>query len=377
MPILMVIKWQCICLYLKLRSGSAERECSALITCLLPSSGEPVMTPTLDMVLGCYYLTNIRPGAIGEGTKFSDFEEAKIAYELGIVALNAEVLARKEKGEDGKLKTSVGRIIFNDIVPEEFQFINKTMDKASLKRLVSDCYHALGNEPTVKMLDNLMKLGFEYATKSGTTIAAKDVEVPASKPKIIEEGDEKVAVIESQFNRGLITDEERYNTTVRVWTDTTDKIRHEISHSLDRYGGIYMMANSGAKGNLGQITQMAGMRGLMTDPSGRIIDLPIKSCFREGLSVMEYFISTHGARKGLADTALRTSDAGYLTRRLIDVSQDLIIFEDDCGTEEGIWLHEQSSQKLLAPFQDRILGRMAAIDIVDPNTGEISCCQEY
>jgi DNA-directed RNA polymerase subunit beta' len=338
---------------------------------LLPSSGEPVMTPTLDMVLGCYYLTNIRPGAKGEGFKFANFEESKIAYEMGMVALNADVLVKSTFSEDNKLKTSVGRIIFNDIVPKEFQFINKTMDKSSLKRLVSECYHLLGNGPTVTMLDNLKKLGFEYATKSGTTIAAKDIEVPASKPKIIEEGNEKVAVIETQYNRGLITDEERYNSTVQVWTDTTDKIRQEISHSLNRYGGVYMMANSGAKGNLGQITQMAGMRGLMTDPSGRIIDFPIKSSFREGLSVMEYFISTHGARKGLADTALRTSDAGYLTRRLIDVSQDLIIFEEDCGTEEGIWLREQGTQKLLAPFQDRILGRMAAVDIVDPASGEI------
>ena len=338
---------------------------------LLPSSGEPVMTPTLDMVLGCYYLTNIRPGAKGEGTKFANFEEAKIGYEMGMVAINTEVLVKSDRAEDNKLKTSAGRIIFNDIVPKEFQFINKTMDKTSLKRLVSECYHSLGNGPTVEMLDNLKKLGFEYATKSGTTIAAKDIEVPASKPKIIEEGNEKVSVIETQYNRGLITDEERYNSTVQVWTDTTDKIRQEISHSLDRYGGVYMMANSGAKGNIGQITQMAGMRGLMTDPSGRIIDFPIKSSFREGLSVMEYFISTHGARKGLADTALRTSDAGYLTRRLIDVSQDLIIFEEDCGTEEGIWLREQSSQKLLAPFPDRILGRIAAVDIVDPKTGEI------
>jgi DNA-directed RNA polymerase subunit beta' len=340
---------------------------------LLPSSGEPVMTPTLDMVLGCYYLTNIRPAAKGEGTKFADTEEAKIAYDLGVISINAEILVRSNKADDGKLKTSVGRIIFNDIVPEEFRFINKTMDKALLKGLVADCYHALGNEPTVTMLDNLKRLGFEYATKSGTTIAAKDVEVPASKPKIIEEANEKVAVIESQFNRGLITEEERYKNTVQVWTDTTDKIKQEISRSLNRYGGVYMMANSGAKGNLGQITQMAGMRGLMTDPSGRIIDFPIKSSFREGLSVMEYFISTHGARKGLADTALRTSDAGYLTRRLIDVAQDLIIFEEDCGTEEGIWLNGNGLEKPkeMDDFNKKILGRVAAVDFFSPTTGEV------
>jgi DNA-directed RNA polymerase subunit beta' len=338
---------------------------------LLPSSGEPVMTPTLDMVLGCYYLTNIRPGAKGESMKFANFEEAEIAYELGIIAINAEILVKTENANNEKLQTSVGRVLFNDVLPQEFRFINKTMDKAALKRLVSDCYHMLGNEPTAIMLDNLKKLGFEYATKSGTTIAAKDVEVPSSKAKIIEEGDEEVAVIESQFNRGLITEEERYLGTVQVWTETTDKIKNEISRSLDRYGGVYMMANSGAKGNIGQITQMAGMRGLMTDPSGRIIDFPIKSSFREGLSVMEYFISTHGARKGLADTALRTSDAGYLTRRLIDVSQDLIIFEEDCGTEEGIWLTEKSEQRLLAPLSERMVGHIAAADIINPSTGEI------
>ncbi|MFC1905401.1 DNA-directed RNA polymerase subunit beta' [Chloroflexota bacterium] len=338
---------------------------------LLPSCGEPVMTPTLDMVLGLYYLTNIRPGAKGEGIIFANGEDTQIAYNLGIIDINTEVFVKDTHAEGVKLKTSVGRIIFNDVIPKEFQFINRTMDKAALKRLVSDCYHSLGNELTATMLDNLKRLGFEYATKSGTTIAAKDVEVPASKAKIIEEGDEKVAVIESQFNRGLITDEERYNSTVQVWTDTTDKVRQEISVSLDRYGGIYMMATSGAKGNIGQITQMAGMRGLMTDPSGRIIDFPIKSSFREGLSVMEYFISTHGARKGLADTALRTSDAGYLTRRLIDVAQDLIIFEEDCGTEEGIKLHDKSEQKLLAPLYERIQGRIATSDIANPSTGEI------
>ncbi len=338
---------------------------------LLPSCGEPVMTPTLDMVLGCYYLTNVRPGAKGEGLQFANFDEAKIAYELGIIAINAEILVKAADTSDRKLKTSVGRIIFNDVLPQEFQFINEPMNKSALKQLVSKCYHKLGNEPTATMLDNLKKLGFEYATKSGTTIAAKDVEVPSSKAKIIEEGNEKVAVIESQFNRGLITDDERYYSTVQVWTETTDKIRNTIERSLDRYGGVYMMANSGAKGNIGQITQMAGMRGLMTDPSGRIIDFPIKSSFREGLSVMEYFISTHGARKGLADTALRTSDAGYLTRRLIDVSQDLIIFEEDCGTEEGIRLFGKSDQKLLAPLYERMLGRMAASDIAHPATGEI------
>lgn len=348
----------------------ARERMLSIYNMLLPSCGEPIMTPTLDMVLGCYYLTNIRPGAKGEGMVFSDFDEAKLAYELGIISLDAEIEVRDKQNGGQRLKTSVGRILFNDVLPPEFPFYNRVMDKAALKRLVLDCYRLLGNEPTVSMLDNLKQLGFEYATKSGTTIAAKDIEVPRNKAKILEEGDERIAVIESQFNRGLITEDERYSSAVRVWTETTVKITETISQSLDRYGGIYMMATSGAKGDISQIRQMAGIRGLMTDPAGRIIDFPIKSSFREGLSVMEYFISTHGARKGLADTALRTSDAGYLTRRLIDVAQDLIICERDCGTDEGIWLVEKAERELLPPLSERLLGRIAAIDIADPHTGE-------
>jgi DNA-directed RNA polymerase subunit beta' len=339
---------------------------------LLPSCGEPVMTPTLDMVLGCYYLTNIRPGAAGEGKLFSSFQEATLAYNLEVIDLDAEVEVKDASNGSQKLKTSVGRILFNEILPTEFRFCNQIMDKGSLKRLVSDCYRLLGNTPTVAMLDNMKKIGFEYATKSGISIAARDMEVPKDKPKLLEEADERVAVIDSQYNRGLITEDERYSRTIEVWTDTTDKITETISQSLDRYGGVYMMATSGAKGNISQIRQMAGMRGLMTDPAGRIIDFPIKSSFREGLSVMEYFISTHGARKGLADTALRTSNAGYLTRRLIDIAQDLIIYKEDCGSDEGIWISERKRERgLLPPLVERILGRMAAIDIIDPQSGEI------
>jgi DNA-directed RNA polymerase subunit beta' len=338
---------------------------------LLPSCGEPVMIPTLDMVLGCYYLTNIKPGSKGEGMIFCNMDEAKLAYDLDVIDINAEIEVKTDKSDNGRLKTSVGRIYFNDIIPYEFQFINQTMDKSTLKRLVSDCYHALGNEVTATMLDDLKRTGFEFATKSGTTIAAQDIEVPRSKAKLLEEGNEQVALIERQYNRGLLTDSERYYDTVKVWTDTTGKIQSAIEDSLNRYGGLYIMANSGAKGNIGQITQMAGMRGLMTDPSGRIIEFPIKSSFREGLNVMEYFISTHGARKGLADTALRTSEAGYLTRRLIDVAQELIILQEDCGTEEGVWISELSEDKLLASFFERMVGRVAAIDITDPKSEEI------
>ncbi len=337
---------------------------------LLPSCGEPVMTPTLDMVLGCYYLTITRPGARGEGMVFGSFDEAKLAYETGAVELHAEIEVRLESG-GARLKTSVGRILFNEVLPPEFRFCNQVMDKASLKRLVLDCYRVLGSAPTVTMLDSLKRLGFEFATKSGVTIAAKDIEVPKNKAKILEEGEEKIAVIESQYDRGLITEDERYSSAIQVWSETTDKITDTVAQSLDRYGGLYMMATSGAKGNISQIRQMAGMRGLMTDPSGRIIDFPIRSSFREGLDVIEYFISTHGARKGLADTALRTSDAGYLTRRLIDVAQDLIILEKDCGTEEGVWLFDKPDKGLLPPLSERILGRLAAADVINPVTGEV------
>jgi len=337
---------------------------------LLPSCGEPVMTPTLDMVLGCYYLTITRPGARGEGMVFGSFDEAKLAYETGAVELHAEIEVRLESG-GVRLKTSVGRILFNEVLPPEFRFCNQVMDKASLKRLVLDCYRVLGSTPTVTVLDNLKRLGFEFATKSGVTIAAKDIEVPKNKAKILEEGEEKIAVIESQYDRGLITEDERYSSAIQVWSETTDKITDTVAQSLDRYGGLYMMATSGAKGNISQIRQMAGMRGLMTDPSGRIIDFPIRSSFREGLDVIEYFISTHGARKGLADTALRTSDAGYLTRRLIDVAQDLIILEKDCGTEEGVWLFDKPDKGLLPPLGERVLGRLAAADVIDPVTGEV------
>ena len=337
---------------------------------LLPSCGEPVVAPTLDMVLGCYYLTNLKPRA-GEPKRFSSFGEAKLAYELDIIELGEEIEVRDQITGGQRIETSVGRILFNEVLPRELQFLNILTDKAAIKSLISECYRRFGNEVTAKVLDDLKELGFKYATKSGTTIAIRDIEVPPAKTKVLEEAEEQIAVIDNQFNRGLITEDERYEKAVQIWSEATDKITDILSQSLSRYGGIYMMATSGAKGNISQIRQMAGMRGLMTDPSGRIIDFPIRSSFREGLTVMEYFISTHGARKGLADTALRTSDSGYLTRRLIDVAQDVIVLEKDCGTTEGIWLSEEAEKGLLPPLSDRILGRIAAVDIIHPKTNEI------
>ena len=335
---------------------------------LLPSSGEPIVTPTLDMVLGCYYLTTIIPGASGEGSILGSFDEAKLAYELGRIDLRAEIEVRKQQEDGQRIKTSVGRIIFNDVLPPELSFYDKAVDKSSLKQIVADCHKLLSNEETAKVVDSIKQLGFSYATKSGITIAMGDIQVPESKPKLLEEAGERVAIIENQYNRGLITEDEKYDSTIAVWMETTDKITDIISQTLDRYGGIYMMATSGAKGNISQIRQMAGMRGLMTDPSGKIIDFPIKSGLREGLSVLEYFISTHGARKGLADTALRTSDSGYLTRRLIDVAQDVITREDDCGTTEGMWISEPQEKELLPLFAERIIGRLAASKVVKPKT---------
>lgn len=388
---------------------------------LLPSSGEPVMTPTLDMVLGCYYLTNMRPGD-GQLKTYGSAAEAILAYEMFRITgdsvypeLHEEVAVRikgtqsetssvsleqdepaEEESETAQqpkeilmagpesqvIRTSVGRIIFNRLLPVGLRqhapyngFCNIAMSKGDLRRLVSECFRWCGREETVKMLDELKKIGFEYTTKSGTTISARDIEVPKIKGKLIAKGDEDIAILQNQYNRGLITEEEFEGQSIDVWTKTTNHIEDEIKRSLDRYGGVYMMAHSGAKGNISQIRQMAGMRGLMTDPSGRIIPFPIKASFREGLSVMEYFMSTHGARKGLADTALRTSDAGYLTRRLIDVAQDLIILEEDCEYNgDGLEFSVAESEKeksLLPSLEERIKGRLAAKEVADPQTGEI------
>ena len=337
---------------------------------LLPSSGEPVVPPTLEMVLGCYYLTSIRQGAKGEGMTFADFADAKLAHDLGIIDVAAEIRVRDRNG-GGYIKTSVGRIILNEVLPEEIGFYNQLVDKKMLKQLTSTCHRRFGNETTAAMLDEIKRLGFEYSTKSGLTMAVGDLEIPADKESILERADERVNTIESQFQNGLITDDERYQSVVKTWSETTDELTRSLENRLNRNGSVYIMANSGARGNIGQIRQMAGMRGLMSDPSGRIIELPIRANFREGLSVLEYFISTHGARKGLADTALRTSDSGYLTRRLIDVAQEIIVTEEDCGNEEGYLISEPTEKDILPSLSERIVGRIAAQPVVHPETGEL------
>jgi DNA-directed RNA polymerase subunit beta' len=348
---------------------------------LSPGSGEPVVAPTLDMVLGCYYLTLERQGVRGEfveakngkqaqGT-YGSFQEAVLAWDLHILDLHASIKVRDARTNGQFIQTTVGRILFNEVVPEEMGFFNEVMDRKRLKHLVAQCVQKIGNERTAVVVDQIKRIGFRYATQSGMTVAINDLSPPEEKPALIEDAERRVAEIEDQYEMGLITEQERGDASIAIWSDTTDKVQAAIENSLERYGSLYMMAASGAKGNIAQIRQMAGMRGLMTDPAGRIIDLPIRSSFREGLSVLEYFISTHGARKGLADTALRTADSGYLTRRLIDVSQDVIIEEEDCGTTGGVWLLRPSEEGMLQPFRDRVLGRWAASDIIDPKTNEV------
>lgn len=343
---------------------------------LSPSSGEPIVAPSLDMVLGCYYMTVDRPGARGEGRIFYSAQDAQLAYDLDQIDLQAIIQVRMpvqggSPGETELVTTTVGRVIFNEILPPSLGYRNYTMDKKLLKGVVADCYEEFGTEKTAELVDDIKRMGFRFATRSGITIAISDIQRPPERQQILDEADERVERIQREFRRGLITEEERYQSAIEIWTEARDQVTEAVKNSLDPYGSIYMMTTSGAKGNIQQLTQMAAMRGLMAAPNGRIIDLPIKSSFRDGLTVLEYFISTHGARKGLADTAIRTADSGYLTRRLIDVAQDVIVLEEDCGTTSGVTVLNQGEQGVIVPFRDRIAGRYAAHSIADPSTGEI------
>ena len=340
---------------------------------LSPSSGEPIVAPAMDMALGCYYMTAIEEGAFGSGRTFGSFEDARLAYELGKLDLRASVNVRVDRNGDGDgmIETSPGRIIFNEVLPEELGFRNQEIDKGALKDITAESHRRLTTEQTLEMLDAIKDVGFHYASKAGVTIAINDIEVSDEKKAIVEAADAKVDRLEQQFYDGLITEEEKYSHSVQIWTSANDDLTGVIQRNLRNYGGIYLMATSGAKGNIAQIKQMAGMRGLMSDPKGRIIDRPIKSNFREGLSVLEYFISTHGARKGLADTALRTADSGYLTRRLIDVAQEVIVTSDDCGSEGGIWIEDDPESEMLTGFEERLTSRYTALPVPDPSTGEI------
>ena len=361
---------------------------------LSPASGDPTVTPTLDMVLGSYYMTEIDAGARGAFAEangapargvYASFEEAKLAFDLGTVDLRAPVRVRTDRpvaaDADGDgaetpeaprlLETSVGRIVFNEALPAEIPFQNYTMDRPALRRLVALVYRELGGEATAAVVDRIKEVGFGYATRSGVTIAIHEIAVPHQKKELMAEADRQVAELEEQYQVGLITEDERYQGAVDVWSETTRRIETDIAENLSEYGSLNYMASSGTKGNITQIRQMAGMRGLMADPHGQIIQEPIRASFREGLTVLEYFISTHGARKGLADTALRTADSGYLTRRLIDVSQDVIIGDRDCETAAGLWIEQREERETMEDFRDRIVGRYAAEAVADEASGEV------
>ncbi len=357
---------------------------------LKPQDGKPVTVPTQDMVLGSYYLTIERPGEKGEGQIFSSPEEAIMAYDNGYLGLHAPIKVRVKKMQDGEpvsklINATVGRVIFNEAIPQDLGFVDRSLpenffeleitfivDRKALGRIIDKCIKAHGTTETAVVLDKIKSLGFKYSTKGAITISVSDMIIPEVKQRYLKETEERIENIVRQYKRGLISDEERYNSVINAWTETVENITQALMSNLDRFNPVYMMAHSGARGNVNQIRQLAGMRGLMADTQGKTVEIPIKANFREGLNVLEYFISTHGARKGLADTALRTADSGYLTRRLVDVSQDVIVREIDCGTRKGIEVSDvKDGSDVIEGLAERIVGRYAAENIAHPQTGEI------
>ena len=379
-------------------SVEAQAECRFLLlspnNLLKPSDGGPVAVPSQDMVLGIYYLTQERPGALGEGKSFKSVNEAILAYENGIITLHSKINVRVTKTlEDGTVKSDVinstlGRFLFNEIIPQDLGFVDRSIPenecklevdflvrKKELKKILEKVINTHGATKTAEVLDLIKSTGYKYSTRASMTVSISDMTVPAQKKDMLAAAEATVDKIMKNFRRGLITEEERYKEVVATWFDTDAKLTDALISGLDKYNNIFMMADSGARGSNQQIKQLAGMRGLMADTSGRTIELPIKSNFREGLDVLEYFISAHGARKGLSDTALRTADSGYLTRRLVDVSQELIIREVDCSEGKeipGMVVKAfMEGQEVIEGLKDRITGRYLAEDIVDPETGEI------
>ena len=353
---------------------------------LSPAHGKPIIVPTQDIVLGLYYLTRPRPGVKGEGKSFGSTDEVRAAYDSAVVHLQAAIKVKM----DGKLvDTTVGRIIVKEILPPSIKFeeINKVMDKKRLADLIDICYRRSGSKETVILADRLKDLGYQYATKAGISICIDDMKIPSSKGVLLDSAYEEVKEIQKQYNEGLITDGERYNKVIDIWAQATEEIAEEMLKELSTdlitdedgterrapsFNPIFIMADSGARGSAQQIRQLAGMRGLMAKPSGEIIETPITANFREGLTVLQYFISTHGARKGLADTALKTANSGYLTRRLVDVAQDAIIAEEDCGTLDGIYMSSLvEGGEIIEPIGERILGRVALEEVLDPFSKEV------
>ena len=357
---------------------------------LKPSDGKPVTVPTQDMVLGSYYLTMVREEEIGAGKVFRDFNEATMAYQAGCVGLHAPIKVRitKQVGDERISKiveTTVGRIIFNDPIPQDLGYVDRSdpdhmfdleigflVRKKELGKIIDRTIHQYGTAKTAEMLDRIKSQGYKYSTQGALTVAVYDAVIPPEKAQLLAEAEKKVDQIKRQYDRGFISDDVRYERVIATWNDCTAKVKDALQKTLDVHNPIYMMADSGARGSMDQIRQLAGMRGIIANTSGRAIEIPIKANYREGLNILEYFNSSRGARKGLADTALRTADSGYLTRRLVDVSQDVIIREHDCGTHEGIVVCDiVDSGRVIEDFAERLLGRYVADDVLDPKTGEV------
>ena len=357
---------------------------------LKPQDGKPVTVPTLDMVLGSYYLTMALDGEKGEGMYFKDKDEAIMAYENNDVGIHAKVYVRFSKEIDGEIKTkkvqtTVGRIIYNEGIPQDLGYVDRSnpdnafeleinfpVIKKNLGDIVNRCINKHGLTESAEVLDYIKSIGFKYSTLAGVTFSAADVKVPAAKKDILANAENQVEEIRKKYKRGLITDEERYNAVINVWDKATNEVTEAMKENFDDLNPIYMMVQSGARGNMNQLRQIAGMRGLMASTTGRAVEIPIKSSFAEGLDALEYFISAHGARKGLSDTALRTADSGYLTRRLVDVSQDIIVREEDCGSHDGIVLCDiKEGNQIIETLRERLLGRFVIEDLKDPKTGEI------
>ena len=375
-------------------SAEAQAEARMLMlsanNLLKPQDGKPVTIPSQDMVLGSYYLTIDRETEPGAGKVFRNVDEALMAYDEGVVGIHAPIKVRMSKEIDGEIVTGLvdatpGRLIFNEKIPQDLGFVERktkqdmlkleimeTCGKKQLGKIVDKCIRIHGFNRTAEVLDDIKSMGYKYSTKGALTVSFSDIFVPEEKPALIAASEKKVAQIDKKYKRGFITDTERYRLVVKEWEKTTNDVTEALTSNMDRFNPITMMAQSGARGSINQIRQLAGMRGLMASTSGKTIEIPIKANFREGLSVLEYFISARGARKGLADTALRTADSGYLTRRMVDVSQDVIIREEDCHAQHGIWVEDiTEGNTVIEPFADRLVGRYPVNDVLDPQTGEV------
>ena len=357
---------------------------------LKPQDGKPVTVPTQDMILGAYYLTVEIAGEKGEGMYFKDEDEAMMAYQNGDVGLHCKIKIRREKEIDGEIKTktietTVGRLIYNQGIPQDLGFVDRTdpekafdleidflVMKKNLGKIIAKCINTHGLSESAEVLDYIKSIGYKYSTKAAITVSVADVSVPPAKKEILTDADKKVENILKSYSRGLLTEEDRYNEVIKVWEKATDDVTEAMKNNFDELNPIYMMAQSGARGNMNQLRQIAGMRGLMANTSGKAVEIPVKSCFREGLDTLEYFVSSHGARKGLTDTALRTADSGYLTRRLVDVSQDIVIRQEDCGTKDGIYVEDiKDGNQILEKLEERLVGRFVIDEVKDPKTGEV------